>query len=80
MNTPSDNPLKNPNIDMDQICCSLKDQSIPEYGKGSSPLDRKWMQIEIVQPTLPDGCQLSINYSAKTTLALNVGYKRIGQN
>ena len=59
MKTPSDNPLKNPNIDMDQICCSLKDQSIPEYGKGSSPLDRKWMQIEIVQPTLPDGCQLS---------------------
>ena len=41
MKTPSDNPLKNPNTDMDQICCSLKDQSIPEYGKGSSPLDRK---------------------------------------
>ena len=41
MKTPSDNPLKNPNIDMDQICCSLKDQSIPEYDKGSSPLDRK---------------------------------------
>ena len=41
MKTPSDNPLKNPNIDMDQICCSLKEQSIPEYNKGSSSLDRK---------------------------------------
>ena len=68
--------MKNPNIDIDQLCRSLKDQSIPEYARGSSPLDRKWMQIEIVQPTLPDGCQLYINYSAKTTLALNVGYKK----
>ena len=41
MKTPSDNPLKNPNIDIGQICCSLKEQSTPEYGKGSSPLDRK---------------------------------------
>ena len=50
---------------MGQFCFSLKDQSIPKYGKGSRRLDRKWMQIEIVQPTLLDGCQLSINYSAK---------------
>ena len=41
MKTPSDNPLKNPNIDMDQICCSLKDQSIPEYGKGKQPVRSK---------------------------------------
>ena len=65
MKTPSDNPLKNPNIDMDQICFSLRDQSIPEYDKGSSPLHRKWMQVEIVQPTLPDGCQLSYKLFSK---------------
>ena len=31
MKNPSTN-LKNPNIDMDKLCCFLRDQSIPEYG------------------------------------------------
>ena len=31
MKNPSIN-LKNPNIDMDKLWCSLRDQSIPEYG------------------------------------------------
>ena len=31
MKNPSTN-LKNTNIDMDKLCCSLRVQSIPEYG------------------------------------------------
>ena len=77
MKNPSTN-LKNPNIDMDKLCCSLRVQSIPEYGNEAAQRAvlqfkcGKRMKTEIVQPTLPDANRLSINYSTKTSLALMV--------